>query len=67
MVKRIDVDELIELVAGGAQLVDVLPTATFEQVHIPTARNLPLDSFDDSTARAIDLHRPVVVYCFDQH
>jgi rhodanese-related sulfurtransferase len=67
MVMRIDVHEVIELVDRGAQLVDVLPASIFEQEHLPSARNLPLESFDCTTRDSVDLDRPIVVYCFDQH
>jgi rhodanese-related sulfurtransferase len=67
MVARIDVDRLIELVDRGAQLVDVLPASIFEQVHLPAAVSAPLESFGDTTRDRLDLDRPIVVYCFDQH
>jgi rhodanese-related sulfurtransferase len=67
MVKRIDVDELLELVRDGAQLIDVLPASTYEQVHLPSAQSQPLELFDESTRDSVDLSRAIVVYCFDQH
>lgn len=67
MVKRIDVDRAIRLVRRGAQLIDVLPASIFEQEHLPSAANLSLDSFDHDVIHRIDLSRPIVVYCFDQH
>lgn len=67
MVKRIDVDRAIRLVQRGAQLIDVLPSSIYEQEHLPSAKSLPLDSFDADTADRIDLARAIVVYCFDQH
>ena len=67
MVKRIDVDRAIRLVRRGAQLIDVLPASIFEQEHLPSATNLPLESFDHETIDRVDRSRPIVVYCFDQH
>jgi rhodanese-related sulfurtransferase len=67
MVKRIDVDRAIRLVRRGAQLIDVLPASIFEREHLPSSKNLPFESFDCQTPTRIDLKRPIVVYCFDQH
>lgn len=67
MPTRIDVDELLALVAAGAALVDVLPATIFAQEHLPSAVNIPLATFRPDDLDAIDRDRPVVVYCFDQH
>jgi rhodanese-related sulfurtransferase len=67
MVTRIDVDRVMRLVGRGAQLVDVLPAAMYQREHLPSAISLPLASFSDDTIATLDLARPVVVYCFDQH
>ncbi len=58
---RADVQRLL---TEGAQLVEVLPPAEYEEEHLPGAINLPLKEltrrwYDDSTAR------PVIVYCYD--
>ena len=52
------------LVAEGAQLVDVLPKASFDEWHLP-AIHLPLRKMDARAGSALDRLRPVVVYCGD--
>ena len=63
---RIDLNEVRELLARGAQLVEVLPLAEYTDEHLPGAVNLPLKELDATTAAArLDRTRPVVVYCWD--
>jgi rhodanese-related sulfurtransferase len=57
--------EVHELIAKGAQLVEVLPEAEYAETHLPGAINIPLKQLDASTAAALDRDRPVVVYCWD--
>jgi rhodanese-related sulfurtransferase len=62
----IDRDELQRLLADeGAQLVEVLPTAEYEDEHLPDAINIPLKELNTETARRLRSGRPVVVYCDD--
>jgi phage shock protein E len=67
MVERIGRDRVQELVAAGAQLVEVLPSEEYEDEHLPGAVSLPLRELDgDAVAAAgLDPGRPVVVYCYD--
>jgi rhodanese-related sulfurtransferase len=58
-------DRLQELIADGAQLVDVLPEAEHAEAHLPGAISLPLKQLDAQSAAALDRERPVVVYCWD--
>ena len=58
-------DDLQRLVAAGAQLVEVLPRAEYNEEHLPGAINLPLKELDRQTARRLDIARPVIVYCYD--
>jgi len=60
----VDVAEVEKLLAGGAQIVEVLPRAEYEEMHLPGARSIPLAELP---ARADELlrDRPVVVYCWD--
>jgi rhodanese-related sulfurtransferase len=67
MAQRIDVDRLIELVDGGAALVDVLPAVTYQQEHLPGAVSAPLETFHVDDVAAFDRTSPVVLYCYDQH
>ena len=61
----IDRDEVQRLVAAGAQLVEVLPAAEFEQEHLPGAINIPLKELDRETTRQLERQQPVIVYCHD--
>ena len=59
-------DEVRRLVAGGAQLVEVLPREEYEEEHLPGAIHLPLKSLTAATAaEVLDRARAVVVYCWD--
>jgi phage shock protein E len=60
----IDTNRARELIAEGAQLVEVLSAAQYEKEHIAGAVNIPLPSIGDAVER-LDNQRPVVVYCFD--
>jgi rhodanese-related sulfurtransferase len=57
-------DELRELTAQGAQLVEVLPISDYEWAHLPGAVNHPLKELDAGTGQ-LDRSRPVIVYCHD--
>ena len=61
----IDRDEVRRLVAAGAQLVEVLPAAEFEEEHLPGAINIPLKELDRETTRQLERKQPVIVYCHD--
>ena len=66
MAKSIALPELQELIARGAQLVEVLPADEYGETHLPGAINLPLKELDAASAAAIlDAERPVIVYCWD--
>jgi rhodanese-related sulfurtransferase len=65
MTLPIDAHRLGELVAAGAQLVEVLPEAEYREEHLPGAINIPLKKLDASTAQQLDRARAVVVYCWD--
>jgi rhodanese-related sulfurtransferase len=65
MTSAIDARLLRELVADGAQLVEVLPEAEYREEHLPGAINIPLKQLDATTAQQLDPARAVVVYCWD--
>jgi hypothetical protein len=65
MPRPIDRDEVQRLLAEGAQLVEVLPQAEFEEEHLPGAINIPLKTLDAETVRRLERERPVIVYCHD--
>ena len=58
--------EVQKLLAEGAQLVEVLPQAEYDEEHLPGALSLPLKKLDAEQANAVlDHGRPVIVYCWD--
>ena len=65
MPTRIEIDELRELLAAGAQLVEVLPPEEFEEEHLEGAVNVPLKTLDAESTATLDKGNPVVVYCWD--
>jgi rhodanese-related sulfurtransferase len=65
MASGVTLAELQELTAKGAQLVEVLPEAEYEEAHLPDAINIPLKRLDASTIAVLDRERPIVVYCWD--
>jgi rhodanese-related sulfurtransferase len=58
-------DQVVELLAGGAQLVEALPADEYEEEHLPGAIHLPLKSLSAEAASVLDPARPVIVYCWD--
>ena len=61
----IDRSRLQELVAAGAQLVEVLPRDEYEDEHLPGAINIPLKELNRETAQQLERSRPLIVYCYD--
>jgi rhodanese-related sulfurtransferase len=57
-------EQVRDLVAAGAQLVEVLPAGEYRSAHLPGAVNLPLKELDARTEQ-LDRSRPVIVYCHD--
>jgi phage shock protein E len=58
-------EQVLDLVASGAQLVEVLPQDEYDEEHLPGAVHLPLRRLDAAAAGVLDRTRPVVVYCWD--
>jgi rhodanese-related sulfurtransferase len=50
----------------GAQLVEVLPRAEYDEEHLPGAIHLPLTGLTVESAAVLDRGRPVIVYCWDR-
>jgi rhodanese-related sulfurtransferase len=65
MAARVEIDELCELLDGGAQLVEVLPEEEYDEEHLPGAINIPLKTLDADATASLDKGSPVVVYCWD--
>lgn len=53
------------LLDDGAQLVEVLPAAEYEEMHLPGALSIPLKTLDATATVGLDRDRPVIVYCWD--
>lgn len=64
-VSTVDLQGLQRLLAGGAQLVEVLPVDEYEELHLRGAINIPLKQLDATSAARLDPERDVVVYCWD--
>ena len=62
MPANVDRDDVQRLIEEGAQLVEVLPPAMYEEMHLPGAINIPLKSLDRETTAQLERDRPVVVY-----
>jgi phage shock protein E len=65
MAARIDRDRLQQLVASGAQLIEVLPAKEYEEDHLPGARSIPLKNLDRNAVATLDPRQPIIVYCWD--
>ena len=65
MAERIEHAELEQLIARGAQVVEVLPSEEYDELHIAGAVNIPLKELDAETVGRLDKRNPVVVYCWD--
>ncbi len=62
MPTSIDRDDVQRLMWEGAQLVEVLPPAEYEEMHLPGAINIPLKSLNRETTAKLERDRPVIVY-----
>ena len=61
----IERDQLDDLVADGAQLIEVLPVEEYVEEHLPSALSLPLRTITAATVASLDKKRAVIVYCWD--
>ncbi len=62
---RVGLEHAQRLIAEGAQLVEVLPAAEYEEEHLPGALSLPLSELPSQARQRLDPERPVLVYCYD--
>lgn len=65
MPTTIDKVDVQRLLTEGAQLVEVLPAAEYQEQHIPGAINIPLKQMDRTTVAQLDRQQPVITYCHD--
>lgn len=61
----VDHREVSNLIAQGAQIVDVLPEHEYRDTHIKGAIHLPLGRLWRQADRTLKKIAPVVVYCRD--
>ncbi len=63
----VDIDrlQLLKLLEGGAQLLEVLPTEEYNEEHLPGAIHIPLRKLTRETAAQLNPGEPVVTYCYD--
>ena len=62
---QIPYPQLRELLAHGAQLVEVLPPREYSELHLPQAISIPLKTLDADTTTNLDRTKAVIVYCWD--
>ena len=65
MPKTVLRDDMREMLANGAQLVEVLPPEEYAEAHIAGAVNVPLKELDRGTTAGLRNDAPVIVYCHD--
>ncbi len=65
MPKEIDRRDVQRLAAAGAQIVDVMGGAEWEDSHIAGAVHLPLRKLDQLAPERLDPDRAVITYCYD--
>ena len=58
-------EQVPRLMEQGAQLVEVLPSAEYDEEHIAGAINIPLKKLDRASASRLRQDVPVVTYCHD--
>ncbi|TMB80023.1 MAG: CBS domain-containing protein [Chloroflexi bacterium] len=62
MATVIDRDQLQDLVAQGALLVEVLKAEEYQEDHLPGALSIPLAQIDRETVKTLDQEHPIFHY-----
>ncbi len=62
MPASINRDDVQKLLDEGAQLLDVLPAAEYEEFHLPGAISIPLKNLDQEATAGLGRDAPVIVY-----
>jgi rhodanese-related sulfurtransferase len=65
MPKTTDLEGVRKLLEDGAQLLDVMSRAEYEDSHLPGAIHISVKELDEHSAGRLDRDRPVVTYCSD--
>lgn len=63
--KDLDRRAVLDLIAEGAQLVEVLGAEEFDEDHLPGAINIPLRRIEKDGPKRLDKNAPVILYCWD--
>ncbi len=61
----IDRDQVQQMLADGAQLLEALAREEFAEEHLPGAVNVPLAEIAANTTAHLDREQPIIVYCYD--
>jgi rhodanese-related sulfurtransferase len=64
-VRVVDHHDVLNIIAQGGQIVDVLPAHEHRVSAIRGAIHLPLPRLLDEAESALDKNKPIVVYCRD--
>ncbi len=51
-----------ELIANGAQLVDVRTSSEFKSGHLKNSINIPVDTIRNNLSK-LDKNKPIIVFC----
>lgn len=65
MPTEIDRQHVQRLVAAGAQLVDVMAKADWEESHIVGAVHVPLKKLAELAPKRLDPTGAMITYCYD--
>jgi len=65
MPEELGLDDIRGLIERGAQIVDVLPEAEYQDERIAGAVSIPLKKMSREAVSILDPNRPVIVYCHD--
>ncbi len=65
MPTEVDRHQVQQLLAKGAQLVDVMAASEWDESHIAGAVHVPLKELSELAAERLDASRPVITYCYD--
>jgi rhodanese-related sulfurtransferase len=65
MMTQVDRNEVKRLLSQGAQLVEVLPRAEYEEEHLAGGINIFLKHLDPKSAAPLNREQPIIVYCHD--
>jgi phage shock protein E len=56
-------DPILEMIKGGAKVIDVRSEEEFEDEHFPNAINIPVNIIQTRTAELGEKTDPIVLYC----